>query len=77
MRNIHDSASLHTQMADEARSPGGRGVAADRDVQGIIGAAKSTDCNAVHPGYGFRRSRPIYSFEKEGNGKGRLARSLP
>jgi acetyl/propionyl-CoA carboxylase alpha subunit len=43
----------NTKMADEARSLGGRGVAVYMDVQGIIEAAKSTGCNAVHLGYGF------------------------
>ena len=48
-----DSASLHTKMADETYSLNGRGVPAYLDIDGIIKAAKSTGCDAIHPGYGF------------------------
>jgi len=48
-----DSASLHTKMADGAYRLDGRGVSAYLDIDGIIDAAQSTGCEAIHPGYGF------------------------
>ncbi|MEE8399833.1 MAG: biotin carboxylase N-terminal domain-containing protein, partial [Desulfobacterales bacterium] len=48
-----DSASLHTKMADEIYSLNGRGVPAYLDMDRIVRAAKSTGCDAIHPGYGF------------------------
>ncbi|MBI4766209.1 MAG: ATP-grasp domain-containing protein [Deltaproteobacteria bacterium] len=48
-----DSASLHATMADEAQALAGRGVRAYMNMNGILEAARSTGCNAIHPGYGF------------------------
>jgi len=48
-----DSASLHTKMADEIYPMNGRGVPTYLDIDEIIKAAKSTGCDAIHPGYGF------------------------
>jgi len=48
-----DAASLHGKMADEAHRLEGRGVPAYLDSDGIIAAARSTGCDAIHPGYGF------------------------
>src|ERR1700677_2919408 len=48
-----DAASLHTRRADEAVALKGVGAAAYLDIEGIVVAAKTTGCDAVHPGYGF------------------------
>jgi pyruvate carboxylase len=50
-----DRLSIHRFKADEAYQVGaGKGpVAAYLDIAGIVGLAKSTGVEAVHPGYGF------------------------
>ncbi|MGY8960789.1 MAG: biotin carboxylase N-terminal domain-containing protein, partial [Alphaproteobacteria bacterium] len=48
-----DAAALHTRYADEAIKLDGRGVAAYLDIAGLIAKALESDCDAVHPGYGF------------------------
>lgn len=48
-----DAASLHTGKADEAVEIPGVGTAAYLDIDAIIGVAKDTGANAIHPGYGF------------------------
>jgi acetyl/propionyl-CoA carboxylase alpha subunit/acetyl-CoA carboxylase carboxyltransferase component len=48
-----DSGSLHLRHADSSVPLSGKGVQAYLDVEGIIAAARSSGCDAVHPGYGF------------------------
>ncbi len=50
-----DSLALHRYKADEAYLVGeGKGpVEAYLDIEGIIDIAVRSDCDAVHPGYGF------------------------
>jgi acetyl/propionyl-CoA carboxylase alpha subunit/acetyl-CoA carboxylase carboxyltransferase component len=48
-----DAASLHLRHADEAVALPGVGAAAYLAVDQILGAARATGCDAVHPGYGF------------------------
>ena len=48
-----DSRSLHVHAADEAFELDGLGVQAYLNIDGLIDAAQSTGCDAVHPGYGF------------------------
>jgi acetyl/propionyl-CoA carboxylase alpha subunit/acetyl-CoA carboxylase carboxyltransferase component len=48
-----DAAALHVRLADQSRALGGRGAAAYLDAARIIAAAKASDCDAIHPGYGF------------------------
>ncbi|OKO87619.1 carbamoyl-phosphate synthase large subunit [Bradyrhizobium sp. NAS80.1] len=48
-----DAASLHTRRSDEARSLKGIGPAAYLDITQIVAVAKESECDAVHPGYGF------------------------
>ncbi|MXX81185.1 MAG: ATP-grasp domain-containing protein [Chloroflexi bacterium] len=50
----HDDArSLHVHVADEAVALDGHGVPAYLNIDGLIAAAQSAGCDAVHPGYGF------------------------
>ncbi len=48
-----DAKSLHVHSADEAVELDGLGVPAYLNIDGLIEAARSTGCDAVHPGYGF------------------------
>ncbi|HEY0184806.1 MAG TPA: carboxyl transferase domain-containing protein [Rhodopila sp.] len=52
-----DQRSLHLRFADEARLLPGQGAAAYLDAVSIIAAARETNCDAVHPGYGFLAER--------------------
>ena len=56
-----DAASLHTRVADEAVALDGRGAAAYLDEAAIVEAAKTADCEAVHPGYGFLSERASFA----------------
>ena len=53
-----DAASLHVRRADEAHELSGVGARAYLDIEAIVGAAKATDCDALHPGYGFLAESP-------------------
>jgi acetyl/propionyl-CoA carboxylase alpha subunit/acetyl-CoA carboxylase carboxyltransferase component len=48
-----DAASLHVKAADRAVALDGVGARAYLDINGIISAAKTAGCDAIHPGYGF------------------------
>ncbi len=48
-----DATSFHVHVADEAVALKGSGVPAYLDSRQIIDAAKASDCDAIHPGYGF------------------------
>lgn len=48
-----DSGSRHLQVADSSVLLPGEGPASYLDAESIIAAAKSSGCDAVHPGYGF------------------------
>ena len=48
-----DAASLHIRATDAAHEIPGWGARAYLDIEAVIGAAKATGCDALHPGYGF------------------------
>jgi acetyl/propionyl-CoA carboxylase alpha subunit/acetyl-CoA carboxylase carboxyltransferase component len=51
-----DSLSLHTKLAGAAReigAPGGDPVRGYLDIDAVVGAAKASGSDCVHPGYGF------------------------
>jgi acetyl/propionyl-CoA carboxylase alpha subunit/acetyl-CoA carboxylase carboxyltransferase component len=48
-----DALSLHVRAADEACEIPGRGARAYLDIEAVMAAAKATNCDALHPGYGF------------------------
>ena len=56
-----DASSLHTRRADEALRIPGRGVAAYLDAEGIVDAARTSGCDAIHPGYGFLSENPAFA----------------
>ncbi|PZC41704.1 MAG: Pyruvate carboxylase/Acetyl-CoA carboxylase [Chloroflexi bacterium] len=48
-----DAGSLHVGAAGESCALEGIGAAAYLDIAQIVGVAKESGCDAVHPGYGF------------------------
>ncbi|HXQ17985.1 MAG TPA: carboxyl transferase domain-containing protein [Caulobacteraceae bacterium] len=48
-----DATSLHTRRTDEAVALKGSGARAYLDIAQIVGVARASGCDAVHPGYGF------------------------
>ena len=63
-----DEASLHVRRADEAIRLSGVGPAAYLDIDEITNIAVATNCQMVHPGYGFlsENSTFVRSVEKAG-----------
>ncbi|MBN2637841.1 MAG: acetyl-CoA carboxylase biotin carboxylase subunit [Bacteroidales bacterium] len=64
-----DKGALHTRMADEAVLIGGAELSESYlNVDKIIQAAKETDCDALHPGYGFLSENALLvdACDKEG-----------
>jgi acetyl/propionyl-CoA carboxylase alpha subunit/acetyl-CoA carboxylase carboxyltransferase component len=53
IHSADDAQSLHVRAADAAYEIPGRGARAYLDIEAVIAAAKATECDAVHPGYGF------------------------
>ncbi len=57
-----DALSVHVAAADEAILIGPAEAAKSYlDIAAIIGAAKSTGADAIHPGYGFLSERPEFA----------------
>ena len=64
-----DSNALHVEMADEAVHIGPAAAAESYLVADkIITAAKKTNANAIHPGYGFLSENPDFSEACAANG---------
>ncbi len=56
-----DATSLHIRQADEAQGLRGIGPAAYLDIEQIIAIAKTRQCDAIHPGYGFLSESPAFA----------------
>jgi acetyl/propionyl-CoA carboxylase alpha subunit len=56
-----DAGSLHVKAADAAHALGASGPAAYLDIARIIAAAKSENCEAIHPGYGFLSENALFA----------------
>ena len=56
-----DSLSLHTRVADEAHQLPGKGARGYLDLEAVIDAARTTGCDALHPGYGFLAERADFA----------------
>jgi acetyl/propionyl-CoA carboxylase alpha subunit len=65
-----DAHSLHRHAADESVALSGRGAAAYLDIDGIVAAARSRGCDAVHPGYGFLADDPGLAARLRRGGSG-------
>lgn len=64
-----DRTALHVMMADEAYFIGpSPAVESYLSIPKIIGAAKKSRANAVHPGYGFLSEKPEFSEAVSSNG---------
>ncbi len=48
-----DAQSLHVFRADQAHALNGVGAPSYLDIDQVVAAAQATDCDGVHPGYGF------------------------
>ncbi len=48
-----DAASLHLQRCDVVQELPGIGAAAYLDIEAVVSAALTSECDAIHPGYGF------------------------
>ncbi len=51
--SVDDQLSPHLRAGSDTVMLGGTGVAAYLDIAGVIAAATRSNCDAVHPGYGF------------------------
>ncbi|HEY1709522.1 MAG TPA: carboxyl transferase domain-containing protein [Rhizomicrobium sp.] len=60
-----DAEALHVRRSDEAVALKGTGPAAYLDAAQIVEAAKSTGCEAVHPGYGFLSENAAFAEQCE------------
>ncbi|THU02562.1 carbamoyl-phosphate synthase large subunit [Lampropedia puyangensis] len=52
-----DANALHRQLADEAHPLQQQGPAAYLDTQAILSIAQASQCDGLHPGYGFLSER--------------------
>jgi len=63
-----DSKALHRTVADQAVALKGSGVPAYLNMDGIIEAAKESNCDAIHPGYGFLAENAAFARKCAENG---------
>src|SRR5438874_10098001 len=63
-----DAGALHTRLADRTVCIGPPPAAASYlNVASVVAAAKTTGCDAVHPGYGFLSENPGFVRACEDN----------
>lgn len=61
-----DKEALHVKMADEAYCVGpARPDLSYLNMEAILTVAKMTDCDAIHPGYGFLSENPEFAEKTE------------
>ena len=66
--SIADSGALHTRLADRAVCIGPPPAAESYlNMASVIAAAQTTECEAVHPGYGFLSENPAFVRACEDN----------
>ncbi len=58
---IDDEQALHTRHADHYLALGAEGVPAYLDHANILSIAKTSSCDAIHPGYGFLSESPEFA----------------
>ncbi len=58
-----DEEARHLTYADEVQPVGGY-----LDIEGILGAARKSGVNLIHPGYGFLSERPAFASAVESAG---------
>jgi acetyl/propionyl-CoA carboxylase alpha subunit len=63
-----DAPSLHTRRSDDSRPLMGVGPAAYLDMAQMVAAARDSDCDAVHPGYGFLSENAAFARACEAAG---------
>ena len=63
-----DASALHTKRADDACILNGVGAAAYLDIDQIVDIAKATQCDAIHPGYGFLSENADFARTCEAQG---------
>jgi len=64
-----DSESMHSGMADEAFCIGRQELSETYlNIEKIIEIARSTGCDAIHPGYGFLAENPLFVEVCDKNG---------
>lgn len=63
-----DRNALHVKMADEAHSLGSAPLQGYLDTAGLVRLALNSDCDALHPGYGFLAESPALAEECERHG---------
>jgi acetyl-CoA carboxylase biotin carboxylase subunit len=64
-----DAEALHVRLADEAVCIGPPVPAESYlRIANVVGAAETTDCDAVHPGYGFLSENPAFAEACERSG---------
>ncbi|TDJ32979.1 MAG: ATP-grasp domain-containing protein [Gammaproteobacteria bacterium] len=64
--SIEDERSLHVSKTDEAVLLEGRGANAYLDMAQLVEVAKTNNCDALHPGYGFLSENAEFASLLEG-----------
>src|SRR6185295_10079254 len=61
---VVDALALHTRVTTKSVAigkPTDQPVQSYLDIEALIAAAKSTDCDSVHPGYGFLSEKATFA----------------
>jgi pyruvate carboxylase len=70
--SVEDAQSMHSRVAGEAHqieaAGGGGKIAAYLDIDAVIGAAKASGADSIHPGYGFLSENAEFAARCEAEG---------